>query len=319
MKVLIIAILCGCIHFASSLNDGTFSQNCESQKDCKSQQCTPICDSTNNEKACTEPSWFYVRHLQEIPTCVPSEYLSRKITSSVFTNKRSIGQSCHNDRNCLSLHCLPSCESSSTVWNCVEKRSFFERQNLDLPICASTNYVKVVEEPSPKISLHTEGSRRIEKVIEKEEQSPTISLDSEESKIVENHLSSMKSLGQSCSQHADCYSKNCISICESPRQEEESRCIEAEMSFAMYNLPTPKCLGREEMKNLVSSVDAGIEQVIWNRLALLRAKASNGTDKHQGKNKLEDIPKQDVSGASKNANGFDSWGDLYSSLRGGKQ
>lgn len=319
MTVLIIAILCGCIHFAASQNDGTFSQKCESQRDCKSRQCTPICDSTNNEKACTEPIWFYIRHLQEIPTCVPADYLSRKITSSVFTNKRNIGQSCHNDRNCLSLHCLPSCETSSTMWNCVEKRSFFERQNLDLPKCASTNYVKVAEEPSPKISLNTEGSRRIEKVIEKEEQSPTISLKSEESKIVKNHLSSMKSLGQSCSKHSDCYSLNCISTCGSPRQEEASRCIEAEMSFAMNNLPVPKCLGREEMKNLASSVDAGIEQVIWTRLALLRAKAANGTDKHQGKKKLEDIPKQDVSGASKNANGFDSWGDLYSSLRGGKE
>ena len=196
-------------------------------------------------------------------------------------------------------------------------RSFFERQNLDLPKCASTNYVKVAEEQSPKTSLNTEGSRRIEK----EEQSPTISLKSEESKIVKNHLSSMKSLGQSCSKHSDCHSLNCISTCGSPRKEEASRCIEAEMSFAMNNLPVPKCLHREEMKNLASSVDAGIEQVIWTRLALLRlrAKAANGTDKHQGKNKLEDIPKQDVSGASKNANGFDNWGDLYSSLRGGKE
>ena len=132
-----------------------------------------------------------------------------------------------------------------------------------MPKCAST------KELSPEISSNTEDSRRVEEVIEKKEQSPTISMHSEGSKIVENH--SLKSFGQSCSQHSDCYSKNCISICESPSIE-ESRCIESEMFFALNNLPGPKCLNRGVMKHLVHDVDLSIEQGIWTRLARLRGK-----------------------------------------------
>ena len=127
MKTFIITILCGCaIHFASSMDipiEGlTFGKRCEIPNQCKSQQCTPICESTNNEKACTEPDWYYVRHVKEIPTCVPLHFLSRKITSLAYSKKRRVGYSCHNDNNCQSRHCLPSCDTSTNMWRCEPPR-----------------------------------------------------------------------------------------------------------------------------------------------------------------------------------------------------
>ena len=97
---------------ASSQNQRLFGERCEIPNQCKSQQCTPICDSTNNDKACTEPTWYHLRHNKENPTCVQSIYFTRDTTK-----KRSIGQSCHNDKSCLSTHYLHSCDTSSTVCN----------------------------------------------------------------------------------------------------------------------------------------------------------------------------------------------------------
>lgn len=236
MKILIITILSGCaIHLASSKKEGlTLGRKCEINRDCKSQQCTPICDSTNKEKVCMMPKWYFFKKRKVVPSCVPS---------------------------------------------------------------------------------NAEDSRRVVEATKKEEQLPTVSFNSKRSKIVENHFSALKNLGQSCSQHSDCYSKNCISICESPRPEEESRCIEPEMSFSMHNLPTPKCVSREAMENLVSGMDSSIEQVIWTRLGFLRAKASENTDKQQGGDRLGNIRKLDASAMNKEENGYQSWGNFYSTRR----
>ena len=265
MKASTIIILYGCVDFISCQSDLLkFSNKCEENIQCASQQCTPICDSSPNDKACTEPSWYYLRHEKEMPTCVDSSYLKRRVATLTYAKPRRIGDSCHTDNNCQSRYCVPMCDTESKLWRCIAPKSFFESQNMEVPKCASV-----------------------------EEYPPT------------------KSLGQLCAYHSECYSRNCVSICESPKLDEESRCIEPRMYFTMSKLLIPKCVSRETMGNLVKTVElsandkegATVEKIIWDRLKLLSEKTPNAISKPQ-RSKKERPP--------------DNWVDFYSALRGGK-
>jgi len=294
----------------------TFGKKCEINNQCQSQNCVPICNSAEN--ACIEPDYYYIRHDKQIPTCIKPNYVVRNVGSIPFSRERQIGHSCHHDKNCVTKHCLPMCESSTTMWRCIEPRSFFEREKLDMPICAKLSYV----------TSHIKEGQVTEEV---KKQAPLGISNLKRSKSVEEKTI-ITTLGQLCSQHSNCLSSNCVSICESPKPGAESRCIEPRMSFTMYNLPIPKCINREAMDDLVKLVDSSIiekigtnniEEVIWKRLHLL---STPDVSKVEDVNKSFDTsaatanvePKSDAPVISENArrdNG--SWLELYSVLRGG--
>jgi len=325
-----VAIAVLCIHIVSCQDlDLTFGKICKDNKQCKSQHCIPICDGV--EKACTEPDWYYLRHAKEIPTCMKSSYTRRNIGSIPFVRERLIGHSCHNDTNCQSKHCLPMCESASTMWRCLEPRSFFERQKLDMPKCVKLSYITSYMKEENKKKKETERAS-------------IFSTNLKGSKIVETKEETVPSrgLGQTCSQHLECFSDHCVYACteSSKFEEKESRCIEPRMSFTMYNLPVPNCVGEEAMNDLVKLVDtstttdkdgnSNIEEIIWKRLHLL----SSPDDVNISKSTKEKIKSLDSSKATKHneepkssvkfekskkaERGNGSWVDLYSSLRGEK-
>merc|ERR1712176_1571047 len=134
----------------------------------------------------------------------------------------------------MGMHCLPSCDTSSTAWNCVENKSYFERQNLELPKCAST------KELSPEISLNTKDSSRVEEVIEKEEQLPTISLDSVGSRIAETSSQNQRLFGERCEIPIQCKSQQCTPICDSTNNEKV--CTEPTWYHLRHNKENPICV-----------------------------------------------------------------------------
>ena len=305
MKASLTIILCG--YIASASAGKIFGEKCEIKMECSSQHCVPICNSSENEKACIEPQWYYQRHEKSIPTCVDKNYPQRKNTSLAYAKPRRIGHSCHNDINCQSRHCVPTCDSKSTMWRCIEPRSFFESQRLDIPKCTDLDYVhpRVVE---VALEESTEALTAFKPEVKKD---PV----------------SRKPLGQLCLNHSECFSKNCVSICDSSTPEKESRCIEPTFSFTMHNLPIPKCLNREAMESLVKDVDSTsastVEELIWARLNFLKGKAPNDERMAQVETKSLSGPEVKVVKESKPANVPKparkeevNWAEFYSGLRG---
>jgi len=329
MKIIIgISILLISINIVTSQkSDLAFGNICEENQECKSQHCISICDHEQKQKACTEPNWYYLRHGKEIPTCMHPSYVRRNVGSIPFTRVRMIGHSCHSDKNCQSKHCLPMCESSTTMWRCVEPKSFFERQKLDMPKCVKLSYIvsyrqeqklkgKEIEQVS-SVNTDSEGPRSIE----------------DEEKAVTITPGPSRMLGQTCAQHAECFSSNCVSVCETS-ENKESRCIEPRLSFTMHKLPVPNCIGLEAANDLVklvlSSVNAdenSIEEVIWKRLNFLshtpddklKNRSKNSSSSKSAKANANDKPKSaPILEASQNGkSGSNNWSDLYSSLRSG--
>ena len=173
----IFLILCGHIGLVSSLGLD-FGSRCDENRDCRSQQCTPVCES-EEEKMCTEPDWFFLRHERPMPSCVKARYRFRKASSLGFGKPRRIGHSCHSDVNCNSNHCVPMCDEKRTMWRCIEPRPFFIHYNLDRPRCTDHTFVY------PEAAGHSEG---------------------------------LKTIGKVCSEHAECYTKHCAPVCESDQK-----------------------------------------------------------------------------------------------------
>ena len=247
----IIVILCAIVGLVTSEKGVLFGGKCENHDDCKSQQCTPICDSLT-ESACTMPSWYYLRHETVVPSCVTESYLeTRKVGSVPFSKQRRIGHSCHNNDNCESRHCVPMCDTDHTMWRCIESRSFFINANKEVPTC--TDAEKVVRQKITKSSEEsTEGER-------KAHQKPV----------------TPKRLGALCAQNSECDSNNCVPMCRSSKPEKEARCIEPSESFNTHKVPVPKCMSRGSMTRFVNEVNPSaadeLEEIRIKRSLTLRS------------------------------------------------
>jgi len=267
MKIIVVVgisiLLFISINIASSQKlELAFGNSCEENSQCKSQHCISICDRAG-QKACTEPDWYYLRHDKQIPACMQLSYVRRNVGSIPFIRERMIGHSCHSDKNCQSKHCIPMCETTTTMWRCVEPKSFFERQKLVMPKCAKLSYIisyRKQQRKQQRIELASSASKSVQ---------------SEEAVTIAPEPSRM--LGQTCAQHAECFSSNCVPVCnEFTSENKETRCIEPRLSFIMHNLAVPSCISQEAVDDLVKLVESSvtaeknnIEGVIWKRLNLL--------------------------------------------------
>merc|ERR1712228_321348 len=148
--------------------------------------------------------------------------------------KRKDHETCHNDINCESKHCLPDCNSSKTpVWKCVESRSFYRRHGIDIPTCARS-----------EISNMSNNSN------EKKKASSRISNDS--NTINQIRSTSSKNIGEPCAVDENCFSGNCVPVCDDKSPTSQSHCIESKMSFSRHNLSIPKCVSRKTVDDLLS-------------------------------------------------------------------
>jgi len=148
---------------------------CETNRQCQSQHCMPACDDIDTSY-CIDADWLFTRHGLAIPSCITDEDFKRKIQ---YTTEHSLGQTCHGDQNCISLHCIPQCQS--TLWKCIEPKVFFERNSIQPPECITEDNIKVLNELKV----------------------PAAS----------------KKLGETCSGHLNCVSGNCVPICETLSDE----------------------------------------------------------------------------------------------------
>ena len=250
MKKIIQVSLCLLIGIVSSEAGLHFGGKCESHNDCQSRHCVPICDS--KESACSMPTWFYVRHELKIPSCVTEQYLgSRKASNVAFSRGRRIGHSCHNDNNCETKNCVPTCDDTLTMWRCIEPKSFFASANIETPTCTQMDFV------FPK---HTESSVEVES--------------SEGERHAKLDIVSHKRLGEVCAQHSDCSSNNCVPVCDSSQPGKGARCIEPSKSFSMHKLPVPKCISRDAMVRFVNNINPNatdeLEEIRRKRSLALR-------------------------------------------------
>lgn len=270
---------------ASQESDLPFGSSCKENTECKSQHCITICDRVGGQKACTEPDWYYLRHGKQIPTCMPPSYVRRKVGSIPFIRERAIGHSCHSDNNCQSKHCLPMCESATTMWRCMEPRSFFERQKLDVPKCAKLSYIESFRQQQKLAKA--KGIEEAVSTVRKTNSSENANSEVEEKPAIVAS-EAFRMLGQTCEEHAECFSSNCVPVCTEASEIKESRCIEPRLSFTMNNLSVPNCIGAEAaydlMKLVLSSVEADrnkIEEVIWKRLHLLTTPQNEDKSKNE--------------------------------------
>lgn len=192
----------------------TLYQECGHNQECKSQHCVSLCAdlSKGGSKAetsfCMEADWFYKRHGLSIP-CITHRDLQRKMQ---FSNEHLLGETCHNDGNCMTKHCVPECASGdSGLWKCIEPKVFYARNNIQPPKCITKETIKVLNE------LKVPAASR--------------------------------NLGETCAGHLNCVSGHCVACCEDPQKE--SRCIEPRWSFTMYDLPVPVCVDTNTTNSLL--------------------------------------------------------------------
>jgi len=130
---------------------------CQDKYDCKSQHCVAVCPDQNMGQVsyCIEANWFFDRHGLNIPPCIRPNDLLRKIQ---YSTSRSFGETCHNDINCETHHCVPVCNSE--LWKCIEPVEYFQQNKLDIPSCI-TNEARVVKQgpankrPEPEVFRST--------------------------------------------------------------------------------------------------------------------------------------------------------------------
>jgi len=234
-----------------------FGQSCLVDTDCASGNCLPFCESGDNDARCIEPNQSFINHAIEAPKCItrrmafenvkhvlsgnlsdkdiinlvprlkevgalkdfedeantPYELVSLQASDNQQVENglilhlkkgRQFGETCAVDSTCSSNNCIPEC-GSTDVFRCIEPKSFFSTYRVSMPKCIDPIVASALE----KAKIPT-GTRNF---------------------------------GQSCSEHYDCASGNCLSFCESVYNG--ARCIEPQQSFANYKLNIPKCISRK--------------------------------------------------------------------------
>jgi len=106
-----------------------------------------------------------------------------------------------SESDCFSQHCKPVCGSKDSIARCVEAKSFFKHLNIE-ENCVSELDAGILGRKVP-------GSTR--------------------------------ELGEECINHGNCFSGNCVPICENGATG-TLRCIEAVYSFSRHNKPIPTCI-----------------------------------------------------------------------------
>jgi len=114
---------------------------------------------------------------------------------------RFLGEECMSESDCFSQNCKPVCGSKDSVARCVEAKSFFKHLNIE-ENCVSELDAGILGRKVP-------GSTR--------------------------------ELGDECINHGDCFSGNCVPICENGATS-SLRCIEPVYSFSRHSKPIPTCI-----------------------------------------------------------------------------
>jgi len=109
-------------------------QTCISNKECKSQSCISLCDSSQG--TCVEPKWFFERHSMAVPDCVERDIEGNLIYKGLRNkDARELGETCAISYNCVSGNCVPECGARRGAWRCIQHKSFFESYGIDHPTC----------------------------------------------------------------------------------------------------------------------------------------------------------------------------------------
>lgn len=164
------------IALATTVSGQYLGNECVANQDCKSQHCVPLCSPSQPTKSyCIEADWFFIRHGMNMPDCVnlPSE------RHAEYAIGRLLHETCHNDKNCVTKHCVPEC--SSKLWRCVEPRDFFATNNLEMPKCVNSDVARNVKQRPPQVANKVKNNLRKEVQISK-----MIPPTKEESKAIES-------------------------------------------------------------------------------------------------------------------------------------
>jgi len=204
MKLIQTVTAVTCLSPILSDNRVRHGYSCENSNQCVSRQCVSLCDNSSS-KICMKPDWYYKRYGLEYPTCV------KDAKDFPIYSARQVGETCHHDNVCKSKFCLASC--SGTSWKCVESKSFYGENNVEVPKCAEDNAADKASDNN-----------------------------SNNSEVVKVHL------GQRCKSNDECISSHCIRVCDS--KPLESLCIEPRWSFEMYKIDVPSCIDQDKALQL---------------------------------------------------------------------
>merc|ERR1712029_543141 len=120
----------------------------------------------------------------------------------------------------MGQNCVPECESSGSVWRCIEPMSFFSHLNIEVPSCIPSNVAMGLLIKIPGASSN---------------------------------------LGKVCDSSDNCVTGNCVPLCDEKESQTSiyllpspnkplyypGRCIEPVFSFARYKKPIPACISEE--------------------------------------------------------------------------
>jgi len=141
-----------------------------------------------------------------------AETLTQRIANFKSQPISQLGETCHKSKSCVSKHCIPECEGDS--FRCIEMMSFYSNYNMKIPKCV---------EKLTAVALSNS-----------------------------NNVKGFRNIGETCVTSNDCFSENCVPICED--SQSILICIEHRKSFEFHNMPAPTCVDKKRSIELSNSV-----------------------------------------------------------------